>query len=589
MALDDIQSTLLDRHRRYERVRDAESSFRSMPPGSGGAPAQPAPTVLARLKSSGAASGRLAVPAMVGAVEVANAYDDIANTPGYSTGDKAARGGEAMGRLAATLAAGSWAGKTFRNPWAALAGGLVGGVAPQYVARALGKELPSQKAERLRAENAGDESMSLSDMIAEKEFADALDANNGNDGRTPPESINPKARTVAPDKKAFVPPTRDDNPYGVDPIVITHPGGRRSYFAGEPGYAAVKQGSVVNGWDSNGNIITANAEHGRNPLDVLRRSLDGERQQSETLGTLPVAQQQGGNTSTSVPKQIAGREMLARTLIGDAMSAMDQYANPNRALGANRAQQSAPEIGGISMPEKGGRFNDEAAQLLRSSAAIADEIPMDFGGSIGSIVANKLALKAAAERANILQRAGAGVRDVAAQENTDMNSDVGRQESAVNAAAKQADLGMEQTKLNDALKTSDLSRKKASLELTQAERLDSALGKLASLDNKTDKDGTARRALQETILTMMGKEPKTDFELKEFGGGTDPATNMPLPKRLALFNPKLGKVDFIDGGEAGAPAKPKFEVGKAYQIPGGKVVKFVGYDDKGEPQFDDEV
>ena len=483
MALDDIQSTLLDRHRRYERVRDAQAAFSQAQPESFYTQQAPQkPTILARLKSVGAPSIKTAgtlsnpmlAPAVAGIGEAVSAYQDN-QLDGMSESDRVGRGVEAGSRLASTLA-GAWAGgkagalagaKLTRHPYGAIAGGVLGGMAggaggsgvTPLAATLLGIDLPSQRANDLRA----------------------LEANNLME--------------------------QDDQPPQAQPQQQTNPQGN-------------PQGDLAN-------VVT-----GSKPADG-----------------------------------VASRPA------------------------ANRAQQSAPEIGGISMPEKGGKFNDEAAQLLRSAAAIADEIPMDFGGSIGSIVANKLALKAAAERANILQRAGAGVRDVAAQENTDMNSDVGRQESAVNAAAKQAALGMEQTKLNDALKTSDLSRKKASLELTQAERLDSALGKLASLDNKTDKDGTARRALQETILTMMGKEPKTDFEIKEFGGGNDPTTGLPIAKRLAKINSRTGQVELVGdstGQQQGQAAQQQFIAGRIYKL-GDKVLKFHGYDKDGSPLWDDQV
>jgi hypothetical protein len=158
------------------------------------------------------------------------------------------------------------------------------------------------------------------------------------------------------------------------------------------------------------------------------------------------------------------------------------------------------------------------------------------------------------------------------------------------ALTKQASAEADLVKLADTLKSSGITQEKAQIELDQAKAVQDAIGKLSLLDDTQDPDGKQRTALRQSILTMMGKEPKDGFELKEFGGGTDPDTGRPLPKRLALFNPRSGKVEFLDGGEAQAPAQPKFEVGKVYQLPGSnKVLKFVGYDDKGEPQFDDEV
>jgi hypothetical protein len=158
------------------------------------------------------------------------------------------------------------------------------------------------------------------------------------------------------------------------------------------------------------------------------------------------------------------------------------------------------------------------------------------------------------------------------------------------ALTKQASAEADLVKLADTLKSSGITQEKAQIELDQAKAVQEAIGKLSLLDDTQDPDGKQRTALRQSILTMMGKEPKDGFELKEFGGGTDPATGMPLPKRLALFNPRSGKVEFLDGGEAQAPAQQKFEVGKVYQLPGSnKVLKFVGYDDKGEPKFNNKI
>jgi len=151
-------------------------------------------------------------------------------------------------------------------------------------------------------------------------------------------------------------------------------------------------------------------------------------------------------------------------------------------------------------------------------------------------------------------------------------------------------------RLEDALKTSALGRDKAGVEMEdaklkveQTKRLQDSMSKLSALDGATDPDGTKRTALQQTILTMLGKEPKDGYELKEFGGGNDPTTGLPLPKRLAMFNAKTGKVEFVDGGESKQPQKQQYTAGQVYRTAGGKVVKFVGYDKDGQPQFDDQV
>ena len=154
---------------------------------------------------------------------------------------------------------------------------------------------------------------------------------------------------------------------------------------------------------------------------------------------------------------------------------------------------------------------------------------------------------------------------------------------------KQADAEAGIARLADTLKTSGIAQGKAQVELDQANALQQEISKLSALDDKADPDGSKRETQRNNVLAMMGKEPKDGFELKEFGGGTDPVTGIPLPKRLAVFNPRKGTVEYLDGGETAAQQKQQFEQGKIYTLASGKAVKFVGYDDKGEPQFDDEV
>jgi hypothetical protein len=173
-----------------------------------------------------------------------------------------------------------------------------------------------------------------------------------------------------------------------------------------------------------------------------------------------------------------------------------------------------------------------------------------------------------------------------------------------NDAQKQAGL----VELENTLKNSDLSRKKTNvdieksgldvkdgkLKLEQQQRLSDAMKKLGALDSKTDPSGDQRRALQENILTMLGKEAKDDYIIQEVGGGTDPITNLPLPKRAVVFDKRTGKVVSDVGGGApnqagsGADATSQFKQGALYNV-GGKVVKVVGFNKDGTPQLDDDV
>jgi hypothetical protein len=122
--------------------------------------------------------------------------------------------------------------------------------------------------------------------------------------------------------------------------------------------------------------------------------------------------------------------------------------------------------------------------------------------------------------------------------------------------------------LSNTLKNSDLAREKTGqdiqegkIKLDQSKRLNDAMTKLGTLDDTTDPKGDKRKVLQETILTMLGKEPKDNYQILEVGGGTDPVTGLPLPKRTVVFDKSTGKeVSYAGGGEAGATttqAKPK--------------------------------
>lgn len=150
-------------------------------------------------------------------------------------------------------------------------------------------------------------------------------------------------------------------------------------------------------------------------------------------------------------------------------------------------------------------------------------------------------------------------------------------------AQKQAGL----VELENTLKNSSITQEKGQLELAQSKRLNDAMVKLGTLTDEKE-----RRALQDSILTMLGKEPKDDYVIQEVGGGTD-ANGIPQPKRAVVFDKRTGQVvSEVGGGANGAGqqagAATQYKVGQQYSI-GGKVVKFTGMDKDGSPIFDDDI
>jgi hypothetical protein len=131
-----------------------------------------------------------------------------------------------------------------------------------------------------------------------------------------------------------------------------------------------------------------------------------------------------------------------------------------------------------------------------------------------------------------------------------------RSKELLDSASKQAGL----VELENTLKNSSIAQEKGQLELAQSKRLNDAMTKLGTLDDKADPKGDKRKALQETILTMLGKEPKDNYQMLEVGGGVD-EKGLPLPKRVVVFDKSTGKPVYdAGGGEAGATTtqtKPK--------------------------------
>lgn len=150
-------------------------------------------------------------------------------------------------------------------------------------------------------------------------------------------------------------------------------------------------------------------------------------------------------------------------------------------------------------------------------------------------------------------------------------------------AQKQAGL----VELENTLKNSSITQEKGQLELAQSKRLNDAMVKLGTLTDEKE-----RRALQDSILTMLGKEPKDDYVIQEVGGGTD-ANGIPQPKRAVVFDKRTGQVVSEVGGGANGAGQPaagasQYKVGQQYNI-GGKVVKVTGMDKDGSPIFDDDI
>lgn len=171
------------------------------------------------------------------------------------------------------------------------------------------------------------------------------------------------------------------------------------------------------------------------------------------------------------------------------------------------------------------------------------------------------------------------------------NSALRRELDATNAdTAKQQ---LSETIANNALNREKvgIDVEEGKMKLEQTKRVSDAMKQLSALDDNADPDGSKRKALQQNILTMLGKEANNDFEIKEIGGGNDPITNIPLPKQVVVFNKKTGQiVSGGGGGEQQAKAQAsKYKVGDILNLPDGRVFKAVGFDDKGNPKWDDNV
>jgi hypothetical protein len=139
------------------------------------------------------------------------------------------------------------------------------------------------------------------------------------------------------------------------------------------------------------------------------------------------------------------------------------------------------------------------------------------------------------------------------------------------------DFDKSMVELSNTLKNSDLSREKTGqdiqegkIKLDQSKRLNDAMTKLGTLDDTTDPKGDKRKVLQETILTMLGKEPKDNYLIQEVGGGIDPITGLPLPKRAVVFDKYTGRIiSDAGGGEAGATTtKTKPKIGAIKNVAG---------------------
>lgn len=161
-GLDELGRTMLENSRRMERRENAYAAFKNAAPAT---EAVQRPTVLARLRGAAPVAKKLTTPALVAGMEGYNAYSDIVNTPGYTTGDKVARGIEGGGRLASTLLGAKLGAMTPYPVLGAAIGGGLGFVAPNMLEKVTGEPLPSTKAKYLQGKYDEEDLKNLSPEI----------------------------------------------------------------------------------------------------------------------------------------------------------------------------------------------------------------------------------------------------------------------------------------------------------------------------------------------------------------------------------------------------------------------------------------
>lgn len=101
------------------------------------------------------------------------------------------------------------------------------------------------------------------------------------------------------------------------------------------------------------------------------------------------------------------------------------------------------------------------------------------------------------------------------------------------------------TKLGETLQDSAISREDAQMKLDQSKQLRDAVAKL-----NASTDETERMQLRDSISAMLGKDVSNKFDFKEIGGGTDPATGLPLPKELVRYNTRTGDFQKLNQPQA---------------------------------------